>query len=176
MSSAQASPASHSREALVRMETDMQDKTKYYIIQIECYEGDETSLFFMPHQYPHPAVKAVFAVGEWQRDGMLLKAGGYFTKEELLSKWPDTHFENRNQTFDKSSLGTVVARHILEIESDSNIWVNCQCCADTDGETTMYCVLFVYQNGVAIMDYGYSSVEQLLTAWKNEKFEGIKTP
>ncbi len=35
----------------------------------------------------------------------------------------------------------------------------------------MFCVLPVFDNGIDVLDWGYSSIEQLLDAWNDTKFE-----
>ena len=47
-------------------------------------------------------------------------------------------------------------------------------CCNADDRDFMYTVLLVEDDSATIIDYGYSSVEQLLEAWNNVEFRNLK--
>ncbi|MBR4876940.1 MAG: hypothetical protein IKU14_04400 [Rhodocyclaceae bacterium] len=62
--------------------------------------------------------------------------------------------------------------YVLRI--DSYYGESSSMCCNADDEDFMYAVLLVKDEDAEIVDYGYSSVAQLLEAWNNVKFNNIE--
>ncbi len=62
--------------------------------------------------------------------------------------------------------------YVLCLDSDER-FTNGGLNAEADGEAIMYCVLELYDNWAEALDWGYSSIEQLVSTWNTENFENV---
>ena len=98
---------------------------------------------------------------------------GFKDIAELHERHSDITLSNDRQFAEcpDNSVGTRLF-YVLCIDSDErfeNGGVN----AEADGEEAMYCVLELYDNWAEVLDWGYSSLEQLVTTWNTEVFQNV---
>ena len=144
----------------------MDKEAKYYLLKMESYQGEGSSIWCYPitnHQQDY--VFCVVAVGS--EDAEMVDAG-YVTAEELFAARKDLKITQPKQATAAEDTDGQAEYYVLDI--DSREWPRCQIWAEADNEDLMHCVLAVYDKKVIVMDWGYSSIQQLCDAWNNKKF------
>jgi len=145
----------------------MNTEPKYYMLKLESYQGETSSLLCFSHT--DTKTKHVFCVvAVWPNNAVIVDAG-YLTAEELLAARTDIVIANPKQTDSPDMLKGKAKYYILAIESQE--WKLCQIGADADGNDMMLCVLIVHDNGMTVIDWGYADVAQLLEAWNDKTFQ-----
>ena len=98
---------------------------------------------------------------------------GFKSIIELNKTYQDITLANKYQ-FSKRLNKAKGPKHyyVLCLDSDEH-FENGGINAEADGGKIMYCALELYVNWAEVLDWGYSSLEQLLSAWKAETFQNV---
>ena len=150
----------------------MNEICKSYALAMNEYFGEGSSLSCYNTADYAPMAKCL---------GLISVNNGYVSMDdvgfkditELRELHPDIILCNEGQFSEcpGNSTGTKLF-YVLCIDSDErfeNGGVN----AEADGEEAMYCVLELYDNWAEVLDWGYSSLEQLVTTWNTEVFQNV---
>lgn len=152
-------------EKIVEM-IDSNTEPACFLLKLEEYEGEGSSLMCCPNSDLRQ--RYVFClVGVWNGRAEIVDAG-YRSAAELLTVRKELAVRNPAQQNLNFQLTGDPRYFILEIQSRE--WELCEVCARADNADRMFCVLAVFDNGIDVLDWGYSSVEQLLNAWNDKMF------
>lgn len=80
---------------------------------------------------------------------------------------------NKNSNTHNKTLSDDAKYYIIKLDSYSGEHSSLICSADD--EDFMFAVLVMRENSASLVDYGYSSIEQLLNAWNNVEFLNIES-
>jgi len=140
---------------------------EYFLLKLEEYEGETSSLTCYPRS--NPMQRYIFCLIGIRNDSVRIVDAGYTSAEELLFAHKELSILNPKQLSLDFELIGEPRYFILEIVSLA--WKLCEIYAQADNANRMFCVLAVFDNGIDVLDWGYSSIEQLLDAWNDKKFE-----
>lgn len=148
----------------------MNNECKYYALEMDEYSGDDSSLscFNTTDYTPMPKCLGLISVGNGY---VRLNDVGFKDLAELKQVYPDTIISNELQFSNHHGKAKGMKQYyVLSIDSNDR-FENGGINAEADDEDAMFCVLELCDNWAEVLDWGYSSMEQLLFAWNTVEFQ-----
>ena len=150
----------------------MSNDCTYYALTMDEYSGEGSSLSCYNTADYAPIAKCL---------GLISTCGDYVNADdvgfkhlaELKESHPDTVITNERQFSKRPGKSKGEKRFYVLCLDSNDRFENGGLNAEADGEDVMYCVLELCENWGEVLDWGYSSVEHLLSAWSTEDFQNV---
>ena len=150
----------------------MKEDNKYYPLAMDEYNGDSSSLSCYNLSNYMPLKKCLGLISVCN-SFISLDDVGFRNIAELKEAYPDLIIANKRQFLRQPSKATGERQFfVLGFDSEDH-FENGGVNAETDGGDSMFCVLGLYTDWAEVLDWGYSSPEQLLAAWSTESFQNV---
>ncbi|MBR4902030.1 MAG: hypothetical protein IKZ46_13925 [Victivallales bacterium] len=150
----------------------MDNNCTFYALTMDEYNGDASSLSCYNTTDYTPMSKCLGLISI-NNDYVSIDDVGFKTKNELTKAYPDITLSNKNQFSKRLTKSRGIKQfYVLYLDSDEH-FENGGINVKSDGKDFMYCVLELYDNWAEVLDWGYSSLEQLLSSWNTEEFINV---
>ena len=150
----------------------VEDDNKYYALAMDEYNGEASSLRCYNLSDYAPMKKCLGLISVC--DGYVsLDDVGFKDITELKEAYPDLTIVNESQFSRQLDKAGGERRFFLLGFDSEDRFENGGVNAEADGGESMFCVLELYVNWAEVLDWGYSSPEQLLAAWNTEAFQNV---
>lgn len=152
----------------------MKNENAYYALAMDEYSGEESSLSCYNTTDYLPMEKC-FGIISIYHDYVCIYDIGFKDIAEMNGAYPEIMLSNKYQFLKKSIKPRGTKQYYVFCIDSNERFNHGGINAEADGDDVMFCVLEIYDNCAEILDWGYSSLDQLLDAWRINEFQNVGT-